>query len=405
LQRLEGELDSLYDFIFHIFGDEAASIAVLQKVLRKAMRRSKYERYERYLKLWAFRIAVESIRRAYPKFLAERLQGQEIPLEYLSLEEKLAVFLQDRCAMNGEEMASVLQAQTGRVGHTLTQAREQIAREEFAAEWVDTEYTLRSRLTLNRTLEGEPSSYLTALCQARDFVQGLPARRFSEIETTIRNTQLLPLLGRSDLVRWQDLSWQYKLGLEGAMLGVVGLLAVVVIPWAISRVNADAFLAGRYAEVFEVESQAVRSSEMEEITTERLLASAEAYEAEIEAQANDEFANMEFPSGDAYEAGSAPLAPSRQAAAVYRLFVQSPAPRELIPHVRNLFAEKKVRERESSGRIMPGGVYFDGVTNLGTYPQILQEIKKLGQTKTYSHPGASRNPKERARVIVWVQQI
>ena len=118
----------------------------------------------------------------------------------------------------------------------------------------------------------------------------------------------------------------------------------------------------------------------------------------------DEFADMEFPSGDGAEYGTAPLAPSRQSATVYRLIVQSPAPQELIPHVRTLFAEKQVRERESSGRVMPGGVYFDGVTSVGAYPQILQAMQKLGQTKTYSSGGA-KNPNERARVIVWVQQI
>jgi hypothetical protein len=42
---------------------------------------------------------------------------------------------------------------------------------------------------------------------------------------------------------------------------------------------------------------------------------------------------------------------------------------------------------------------------VGNYPLIVQEIEKLGQTKTYSHPGATKNPNDRARVIVWVQQI
>ena len=40
---------------------------------------------------------------------------------------------------------------------------------------------------------------------------------------------------------------------------------------------------------------------------------------------------------------------------------------------------------------MPGGVYFDGVTSVGNYPQrILRDLQKLGQTKTYPHPGSGR---------------
>jgi hypothetical protein len=161
---------------------------------------------------------------------------------------------------------------------------------------------------------------------------------------------------------------------------------------------------GRFAQVLEVESQA-QAPDLRGITTDRLLAAAEG-ESELAAPPEkDEFADVEFPSGDGYEAGSAPLAPSRQSAAVYRLIVQSPSPQDLIPHVRSLFTQGNVRERENSGRTMPGGVYFDGITSVGAYPQLLNEIRTLGQTKTYSNPNASRNPNERARVIVWVQQI
>jgi hypothetical protein len=87
------------------------------------------------------------------------------------------------------------------------------------------------------------------------------------------------------------------------------------------------------------------------------------------------------------------------------MIVQSPSPRDLIPQVRKLFMSRNVKERESSGRAMPGGVYFDGITTIGSYPEILREIEKLGNTKTYSNQGQKRNPTERARVIVWVQQI
>jgi len=43
-------------------------------------------------------------------------------------------------------------------------------------------------------------------------------------------------------------------------------------------------------------------------------------------------------------------------------------PQELIPHVRTVFAERQVRERDISGRVMPGGVYFDGITSVPVGP-------------------------------------
>lgn len=410
LQRVEGELDAVYDLIHHVFADEAVSLKVLQGALKRATRRSKRERYERYLKIWTLRIAVEAIQREYPRFVSERHDDESVPFDYLQLEEKLVLFLQDRLGLQPAEIAAVLQIQTGRVGRSLAYAREKVA-VSLGLSWEDADHlALRERMAINCRLEQGlkkvPWTYLEAMRKCREHVSSMAPRRFSEIEASIRQQQLLPLLGRPEGVRWQDLSWQYKLGLEASFLGVVGLLAVVVLPWAFSRVNADALLAGRMSEVFRVESQAT-TPELAEITTDRLLASMDEPELDVPAE-SDEFANVEFPSGDAYEAGTAPLAPSRQAAAVYRLIVQSASPRDLIPQVRSLLAAKNVRERESSGREMPGGVFFDGLTNVGTYPLLVQEMQKLGETKTYSHPGrspANRDPNERARVIVWVQQI
>ena len=412
LRRVEGELDGVYDLIHQVFGDEGISLRVLQSTLKRAMRRSKKEAYERYLKLWILRLAVECIQRAYPRFVSERLEGETIPLEFLSLEEKLVVILQDRMALSSTEIAGVLQIQAGRVGRSLAYAREKLAWDGLGLRWTDEDHlALRERIYFNSSLEQTghrkaPWAYLEAMRKGREWVADLPSRRFSEIENEVRQTQLLPILSRSDRVRWQDLAWHHKLGLEAGMLGVVGLLAVVVLPWAFSHVNADAFVEGRFAEVFKVESRVASVPEIEGITTDRLLASTEQPAADFEnAAVSDEFADVDFPSGEAYEAGAAAVAPSRQSAAVYRLIVQSPAPADLIPQVRGLFAQKNVREREFSGRQMPGGVFFDGVTTVGTYPKILQEVEKLGTTKTYSVPGASKNPAERARVIVWVQQI
>lgn len=408
LQRLEGELDGIYDLIFQMCGDEVFAVSVLEQVLRRATALSKKERYERYLRLWAYSVAVEGIRRAYPRFLAERTEAQDVPFESLNMEEKLVFFLHDRAEFSYEEIAAITQIPIGRVGRSLTYAREKVAH-ELGLHWQGEEsLPLRERLAWNTRLAdslGEaPDAYLAAMEQARSLVATIPARRFAEIEDSVRTEKLMPILGTADRVRWADLSWRYKLGLEASALGMVGLIAVLVLPWMATRVNADAFVEGRFADVFRVESPALITAQGE-ITADRLLAATDApVDADGQLQENDEFADVDFPSGDTVESGTAPLAPSRQSATIYRLIVQSASPQELIPHVRTLFAEKQVRERESSGRVMPGGVYFDGVTSVGTYPQILREMQKLGQTKTYSN-GGSRNPNERARVIVWVQQI
>lgn len=411
LNRLEGELDGIYDLIHQVFAEESTSLQVLQSTLRKAMRRSSKENYEKYLRLWIFRLTVESIQRRYPRFLSERLEDQNISFDYLSLEEKLVLFLHDRTKLQYEEIAAVMQIPVGRVGRSLTYAREKVAKELDVSWAEETTQTLIQRVNLNRAFDHQGSvaadnrNYLNMVAKVRDQVCEIPGKRFSEIERSIRVNQILPILGRSDVVGWTELPWQYKLGLEASVLGLVGLLAVVVMPWAFSKINATAMVEGRFAEVFQMNQSAMSAPELEEVTADRVLASSEGADAEA-LQEPDEFANTEFPSGDSYEGGAAPAAPSKQQAAVYRLIVQSPSPKELIPYVRTLFAQQEVKEKNSSGRVMPGGVYFDGITTVAAYPQILSEMQKTGLTfKTYSNPTNKNHPNERARVIVWVQQI
>jgi predicted DNA-binding protein (UPF0251 family) len=405
LQRVEGELDLVYDLIHQVFADEAFSLRVLQSFLKRATRRSRKERYEKYLRLWVMRIAVECIQRAYPRYLAECASEKQVPLHFLPLEEKLAIFLTDRSRLDPEEAASVLQISTGRMGRSLAYAREKVAMQRLSLGWEkEGVLALRERISLNLS-PNKGGAYSIAMLAVCAHIADLPTKKFSEIESTVRQNQLLPLLGRPDVVRWQDLSWQYKLGLEASLIGVVGLLAVVVLPWVFSQVDANALVEGRFAEVLKVESKATEPAPLEEITAERLLASSEAETVSSPAEP-DEFANIDFPSGDAYEAGTAPLAPSRQSAAVFRLIIQSPSPREMVSQVRALFAERNVKERQGSGRVMPGGIFFDGVTSVGEYGRLLQEVRQSGhRARTYSNPAASKNPKERARVIIWVQQI
>ncbi|MCO5144524.1 MAG: hypothetical protein M9962_15715 [Oligoflexia bacterium] len=410
LSKIQPEFDRLYDFFYQVLGCEEAALTVMQSTLRKVGRRSYQENYSKYLEVWLYRLAFESLHRYYPRHISEVDEDAEIPFKTLSLEEKIVLLLKDRLSFSANHIASVLQVSENKVGSLLMTAREGIAKVVLKQKWSSKGLlNLRDRIHLHLRLKESDTistAYEKSVAMAMRWTLDLPSVKFNSVEQSVRNHRILPILGNSERISWNQLSWQYKLGVEASVLGFVGLLAVLVLPWAFSKVNADAVLAGRFSDLLvpsQVEQQVVAA---DAISTDRILASvqnAEAYDASAEV---DEFAEMEFPSGDSYEVGTAPLAPSRQSAAVYRLIVQSSSPKELIPRVRGLFAQKNVKERESSGRVMPGGVFFDGVTNVGSYPQLVQEIKKLGQTKTYSHnPGRSRNPNERARVIVWVQQI
>jgi len=187
LQRLESELDGIYDLIFQMCGDEAHSLLVLERVLRRSTSLSKRERYEKYLRLWALGITVDCLRRAYPRFLAERTEDQIVPLEFLNMEEKLVYFLHDRAQLSYEEIAAVTQIPVGRVGRSLTYAREKVAREKLGREWPEA-VTLRERQTWNRALQDGPSIYLTAMEQARQHVSALPTRRFAEIDASVPTT-------------------------------------------------------------------------------------------------------------------------------------------------------------------------------------------------------------------------
>lgn len=423
---LQPHLDQIFDFLFQVCGDEQFSIDLLQSVLRKATHRFPKEKYDRYLSLWIFRLVVEAVVNRYRGFVNEQEDVSKIPYSYLLLEEKLVLLLRDRARLTESDIASVMQIPAGRVGRLLAYAREKVGERIIGFDW-RTKLSaspacglvnLTARVEWNRCFATERASvagespacvaYERQVQAAVREIKALRARQFVEIENSILTSRLLPLLREPRSFRWTGLSWQAKLGLEGLALGIVGVLALMVFPWVVERVDRDAFREGRYTQVFRWNQKSTLGHY--EISADRLLASAE---EEIPADNDevsmlgkgDEFAAVEFPSGDSYETGAAPLAPSRQNSAVFRLIVQSSSPRDLIPQVRSVFENKKVKERDSSGKLMPGGVYFDGLTDVGTYPEILEGIQKLGKTKTYANPGHRRNPAERARVIVWIQQI
>lgn len=417
--------DGLYDFLFHVYGEQEAALEMMERALRLAHRRFRSERYERYLRHWIFRITLECTLRHYPKFLEEHEDREAVPLWYLSPEEKMAVLLRDRAGFSSVEIAEALHTSEGRVGRALAYGREAIAQRLMPVDWREELKTatnchlvsLQSRARDNFALEALDSNagktcapcrvYFRGIDAARKSVMDLPEMRFESVDKAIRNVRILPLLAERRPLRWNELKWHTKLALEGAALVIVGLLAMVVVPRVASRVNMGALLAGQFSAV--IMNSPNSDAEVEpEISAERVLASSASSSAEAEAGADvpeETFSDQDFPSGDFYETGAAPVAPSRQNALVYRLIVQSSDPKDMAPKVRELFVDKNVKEREKSGQSLPGGVYFDGVTSVGTYPVLLEEIQKLGKTKTYNNPDGRRNPTERARVIVWIQQI
>ena len=417
----------MYDLICHVYPLEEQSLEALQSVLRKASRRYSKDKYQRYLNLWMLRLAVESITKKHKRFQSERdgTPSKDI-MDILSLEERLVVLLRDRRKLNMQEIASVMRIPVGRAGRSLTYAREKIARQLLNIDWYRGATTgqgeelglssLISRVEMNLLIGEEKSKrsftpyqqeYIQSISHSSQFVENLKGKKFGEIENAIRLTKIMPIFSRPASYKWQDLSWQYKLAVEAAGLGLVGLLAVVALPWAFSHVNKSAFYDGRFGDLFTNQALEMKEAAQTEISTDRLLASSDSskdVEANAKENIQDEFADVDFPSGDA-ETGAAPIAPSRQNAAVYRLIVQSTSPADLMTPVKNLFSGSNVKEREMSGRVMPGGVYFDGITSEASYEKIREEIKKLGTTKVYSTATAHRAPEEKARLIVWIQQI
>lgn len=418
----------MYDLISYIFPHEQQALEALQAVLKKANRRYSKDRYQRYLRLWLLRLTVEVIQKKYHRFLYEREENLPADvLDCLSLEERLVLLLRDRRGLSPEEIAAVMRFPVGRVGRSLTYAREKVARELLRIDWyrgkaageVISLNSLLSRIEANLIVGAHESKgpsidcsyhkeYMNSIYHSFCYVRDLKEKKFEGISNVVRNTKILPIFAHPQSFRWRDLSWQYKLAIESAGLVTVGIFAVVVLPWFFSRINTNAFYDGRLLDLFSRASFVQQQdAAMEEITTDRLLASADAMEAEAilkDKMGEDEFASYEFPSGDA-ETGAAPIAPSRLNAAVYRLIVQSPSVDDIIPQVKNLLSDASVKERDISGRKMPGGVYFDGITNEANYTKIRKAIEKLGFTKSYSTHATNRGPDERARLIVWIQQI
>jgi DNA-directed RNA polymerase specialized sigma24 family protein len=404
-------LDQIYDLIFQVYGERETSLLILQKVLVTARKRYHFDRLEKYAKLWILRIAVESIQSRYRYFISEQPFGYKTPLFPLSLEEKLCVFLHDRLQLSIEELASVLQIHAGRAGRSLVYGHEKLAQTIHLD--VDTKglpLPTRVALQVAQDTDDETSAhYFQQMSLAKQQVRELPSRNLGDIESPLKAGQVLALIAQPKDWKWSAMSWQSKLAIEFAGFGIAGALVVVALPWILQRVNTNALMDGRFGNVIQIAEKAQIQADPELISADRLIASRDLETTEFNLpKVEDEFSKFEFPSGDSYEVGSAPLAPSRQSAAVYRLIVQSPSPKDMIPAMKELFAQRQVRERELNGQAMPGGVYFDGITTQGDFPTLLkaiQEFKQVGKTATYGDRPQFGSPKDRARVIIWVQQI
>jgi DNA-directed RNA polymerase specialized sigma24 family protein len=397
----ERQLPDLYDFVYQIFRDEETTLKILQRTYHRASFRFSRDSYDKYLQLWLLQIAVKKIQNEYKRFLTEQPEGYRPQFSALSLSERLVLLLSDRLALSTSEIASVMQSRPSRASMTLVYAREKLAQYDGFSEGL----RFAARLKTNENLDGFPTHYAQCMRLVRRRVAELPKQPAPLAEYADAETKLMRFIEEVSKIHWSDLSWKYKLALETVGLAVVGLLAIVILPWMSSRINYNAILDGRFADALTVVHEESPEITWQEVTAERLLASADAAEHETKMAApKDEFANMEFPSDDV-EAGAAPLAPSRQNASVYRLILQSPSPTDMASQMRTIFSEEQVKERELSGSVMPGGVYFDGVTTEAAYSKIREAVVKLGSTATYANQYQKRRPDERARVIVWIQQI
>lgn len=414
-------LDQIYDLILQVYGDPETGLNVLQSIISTARRRYRFDRLEKYAQLWILRITVEKIQARYRRFLSEQESDYHPPLAPLSLEEQLCVLLHDRFGLNQKEMSAVLQLHAGRVARSLCYGHEKLASSLNYAYPNDLKLPLSERSKMQFALSGQNqempdslSAYAECMRKVQLDIQNLPAHGVSEFESKVPLSELVQMFTQKP--NWQSLSWKSKLAIESLGFVMVGAIAVIALPWLFSLVNTTAIWEGRFADMIRWEKQLGAPEQslptkQEIISADRLIASKDSVEsiAPPAAEVADDFSDYDFPSGDSVDFGSAPVAPSRQNANVYRLIVQSANPREMIPMMKEVFANRKVTERERSGNAMPGGVFFDGITTMKDYPTLLEDVrnlKQMGKTQSYGNANwQNRNPNERARVIIWVQQI
>ena len=412
--------EEVYDFLVQLCGKEDVASELLNKVYRQARVRFASEHYQRYARHWFLRLAALALTEQVAVWKRAR-PGQaaaELPLDFLSQEEAMVLLLRDRMGFPKREIAKVLEITEGAVETRLLAAREGAAKHILS--WPSPNpfsftprgqyHSLRTRIALNRAMDGETAveiegeeiaAYRRGLERVRTFCEGLESHAAPVVAYEP------PAKARRKPARkatnWRALPWHYKLGFECGAFALVGAIAVFVLPAFLAYYDSgDVTMKKSQASqpiLKPVVAQAM-ISEMGDRDPASLSPPGAQYQP-----VEDEFTYAEFPSGDNHLEGSAPLAPSRKGGAIYRLIIQSENPRELIPKIKSLFAASDVTERDRSGSMMPGGIYFDAVTTEADYAKIFSALSAIAPTKPYQNQKRKGRDDERARVIIWVQQI
>ncbi len=418
------EQEFIFDFLCQCLHSPEQAYFILRDVAVIAKKRFAKDSYQRYARIWLFQIALEQLEAH--AHTSEKLHHHG-PLTELTLRERAILILYDRVLLPKKNIATILGISLGGVDMLLLRARENLVRNLFGGELFrfspgEKSNFLRDRILLNQVLDGESKrditnnrakQYYQSLQKAQSYMVELPSYSTPQVLSITQANKAIA--GPSSWLKsfknssHRPISWQYKLMIEGLAFFLVGVCTIFILPILLAKFNGNHQDAKKVAHARSLvvgkakgaDSKLARGiASIASPTRDRLIAEAE----------QDEFENIDFPSGHDYRPGTAPIAPSRRNAAVYRLIITSESPKKMIPTIRSLFAIAKVKEKSKSGELLPGGAFFDGITTEAQYQYIYKELQKHGKTSVYlSGRGLSSRTKRRAnqrtRVIIWVQQI
>jgi DNA-directed RNA polymerase specialized sigma24 family protein len=412
--------EELHDFIIQLVGKEEVAGELLKRVYSQARERFASEHYQKFARIWLLRITVQAVDAQMAEWRRHKTEGLELPLKFLSLDEAKILLLRERMSFSKKEIAMALEITEGAVQQRLMEARERAARHllrwhsrnPFSFGARGNYQSLKFRILVNRVIDGEAQPaevsgdevllYRRGLEEVRAYFQALvkhaaPVIAYEKSSDRVKQAKQ-QISGRFS---WRALPWHYKLGFECTSFAVVGAMAVFVLPTFLSYYGSNDGDSKRKPSQQMIMKPLAANAAMDLNRGPAFHSANDPSYRPVE----DEFAYAEFPSGDNHLEGSAPVAPSRNGGAIYRLIVKSENPRELIPRIKTLFTEKNVTERDRSGSQMPGGVYFDAITTEDNYSNILTELSQIAPTKPYQNNRRKGRGDERARVIIWVQQI
>lgn len=409
---------AIFDFLYLILGDEAVAQEKFKALYHKGASSYDRDNYSRFAKIWLFQLAQETLNAQFAEWRRNHVR-RDSPMKFLPIDQRLILILRERCNFSKEEIARIMQISLGAVEKRLMAARERFARvhlgwateNPFSFGEEGKQDSLRRRILLQRALDNEAAEferdceemkeYRMGMEQIRHHLRSMPTHTCPKVEEDW-DAKPSSWRGSALLKPFTPIPWHAKLILESLAFCVVGALTVFFLP------SLLAYYEGSEAKLVKAQAVLPIGKIVEERApdlVERKLAAIDAEAILAKVEEADEFSDMEFPSGHHYRRGSAPLAPSRKKASIYRLIVQSESPSQIVPKIQSLLSKNEVKERDRSGAHMPGGVYFDGVTTEGNYVKLAEALRQLGPTRTYLNQRRKRKDWEAARVIIWVQQI